>query len=181
MLLAMPIVFMALQRVYAPVRTVLYVTFFGYLLAAWAVRLGWRKLPHQWKVPVRWQWPLVLVVVLGTGAARLYRHQVQVRASRAETQQLQRAYGWLRAHQRPGGTPTRVWLYAPLHELFFAHYAGQEANKSLLLHSGGREGPAHPYDFVVFDNYFLKSDNPLQPAYSRAYHDHLITIYSHQH
>ena len=123
-LLALPLLLMAAQRVYAPVRVLLYLTFFGYLLGALLlVRLPWRR----WLV-ARWRWPLVLALVVGVAAPRLYNHQAQVRASRAETQQLQQAYRWLRAQPRlPASAPAQVWLYAPLHELFFAHYIQQDA------------------------------------------------------
>ena len=178
-LLALPLLLMAAQRVYAPVRVLLYLTFFGYLLGA----LLLVRLPFRRWLAARWRWPLVMTLVMGVAAPRLYYHQAQVRASRAETQQLQQAYYWLRARPRPPtSAPAQVWLCAPLHELFFAHYARQDAgadtSPDLMLHSGGRAGPRRPYDFVVLDNYFTATARLVQAHYHAVYHDRLVTIYS---
>ena len=172
-LLAMPLVLMAAQRVYAPVRTILYLTFYGYLLGV----LLFACLPIRRWLAARWQWPVIIGMILSIGGFRLFRHQAQVRASRYETQQLEQAYRWLNA--QPAGTtePVRVWLYSPLHELFFAHYATQEARPNLRLQSGGKEGPRMIYDFVVLDNYFSATAETINRHYQPIYHDYLVTIY----
>ena len=172
-LLAMPLLLMAAQRVYAPVRTILYLTFFGYLLGA----LLFARLPIRRWLAARWQWPVIIGLILSVNGFRLFRHQAQVRASRYETQQLEQAYRWLNA--QPAGTtqPVRVWLYSPLHELFFAHYATQEARPHLQLQSGGKEGPRGAYNFVVLDNYFSATAKSISGHYQPVYHDYLVTIY----
>lgn len=173
-LLALPLLLMAAQRVYAPVRTILYLTFYGYLLGG----LLFMRLPIRRWLAARWQWPVVIGLILGIGGLRLYRHQAQVRASRYETQQLEQAYHWLNSQPTKSAQPVRVWLYSPLHELFFAHYAIQlEAKPHLHLQSGGKEGPHGAYDFVVLDNYFDATAKIISRQYHPVYHDHLVTIY----
>lgn len=173
-LLAMPLLLMAAQRVYAPVRTLLYLTFFGYLLGG----LLLRRLPMRRWLAARWQWPVIIVTVLSIGGWRLYRHQAQVRASRYETQQLEQAYHWLNSQPAKAAQPVRVWLYSPLHELFFAHYASQsKAKPHLQLQSGGKDGPRGAYDFVVLDNYFGATAKIISRQYQPVYHDYLVTIY----
>ncbi len=172
-LLALPLLLMAAQRVYAPVRTILYLTFFGYLLGA----LLLMRLPIRRWLAARWHWPLIMGLIIGIGGFRLYRHQAQVAASRYETQQLEQAYRWLNSQRAGTAQPVRVWLYSPLHELFFAHYATQEARPHLRLQSGGKEGPSGAYDFVVLDNYFSATAKALEACYQPVYHDYLVTIY----
>jgi hypothetical protein len=172
-MLAVPIPLMALQRVYAPLRTVLYLTFFGYLLV---VLLGRQWLPKRWqRLPKPWRWPLIAGLVLTIGGYRLAQHQPQVWASRLETQQLEQAYHWLSQQPRQ---PRQVWLNSPLHELFFAHYALRETRPTLQLVSGTNEGPRRPYDFVVTDNYYPRTTARLSARYQPVYHDNLVTIYA---
>ena len=111
-MLAMPLLLMVVQRVYAPLRTVLYLTFFGYLLAA----LLLLHLPIRLRLAGFIRWLLILLLITGVGTLRLYRHQTQVQASRAETEQLQQAYQWLQTHADMADQPTQVWFYAPLHD-----------------------------------------------------------------
>ena len=172
-MLVMPLLLMAVQRVYAPLRTVLYLTFFGYLLGA----LLLMRLPIRRWLSGQLQWILIILVVAGTGTLRLYRHQTQVRASRAETQLLQQAYHWLQRQPVQSGQPAQVWLYAPLHELFFAHYLQQDATRHLLLQSGGSQGPRKSYDYVVLDNFFTATAQTISQQYQPVYHDRLVTIY----
>jgi len=172
-MLAMPLLLMVVQRVYAPLRTVLYLTFFGYLLAA----LLLLHLPIRLRLAGSIRWLLILLLITGVGTLRLYRHQTQVQASQAETQQLQQAYQWLQTHTRLADQPAQVWLYAPLHELFFAHYLHQAAKQNLVLHSGGSAGPDQPYDIVVLDNFFSATAAIVRSEYHSVYHDRLVTIY----
>ena len=172
-MLAMPLLLMIVQRVYAPLRTVLYLTFFGYLLAA----LLLLHLPIRLRLASGIRWLLILLLITGVGTFRLYRHQTQVQASRAETQQLQQAYQWIQTHAGMADQPAQVWLYAPLHELFFAHYLYQDAKQNLMLHSGGSAGPDQPYDIVVLGNLFSSTAKIVRSEYHSVYHDKLVTIY----
>lgn len=173
-MLATPLVLMALQRVYAPLRTVLYLTFFGYLLAA----LLLTRLPGRQWLSARMRWPLLVLFLAGVGTARLYHYQTQVQTSQAETQLLQQAYRWLRQYADGNRRPTQVWLDSPIHELFFAHYQQQNATRCLLLNSGGPEGPSKPYDLVVLDNYYSATAMLVKQHYHAVYHDRLVTIYA---
>ena len=173
-MLATPLLLMAMQRVYAPLRTILYLTFFGYLLGA----LLLMHLPIRRWFRAGLRWPLILLVVIGTAAPRLYRNQAQVRASRAETQHLKQAYQWLKSRQTTPQQPVQIWLYAPLHELFFAHYMHQDTARGMVLHAGGTAGPSRPYDFVVLDNYFDATAKLVAARYHPVYHDRLVTIYA---
>ena len=174
-MLVVPIPMMTLQQVYAPLRTVLYLTFFGYLLLA---LLGRQWLPRR-RLPSPWRWPLIAGLVLAIGGYRLARHQGQVRASRYETQQLEQAYQWLSRQPGRPAQPRRVWLNSPIHELFFAHYALQQPHPTTLrLFSGTNQGPRQPYDFVVTDNYYPQTAGRVRARYRLVYHDYLITIYA---
>jgi hypothetical protein len=173
-MLVVPIPMMALQQVYAPLRTVLYLTFFGYLLLA---LLGRQWLPRR-RLPGPWRWPLIAGLVLAIGGYRLARHQGQVRASRYETQQLEQAYQWLSRQTGRPAQPNRVWLNSPLHELFFAHYALQQPQPTLRLISGTNQGPRQPYDFVVTNNQYPQTAARVRARYRLVYHDYLITIYA---
>ena len=173
-MLAVPIPLMALQRVYAPLRTILYLTFFGYLLVALLV--GTRQQLRWLPKPLRW--PLVAGLIVAVGSYRISQHQTQVRASRYETQQLEQAYQWLVRQPGSSARPPRVWLNSPLHELFFAHYALQQPLPRLQLFSGTNQGPHGFYDFVVTDNYYAQTARALNPRYHSVYHDYLVTIYA---
>ena len=173
-MLAMPLLLMVVQRVYAPLRTVLYLTFFGYLLAA----LLLLHLPVRLRLAGSIRWLLILLLITGVGTLRLYRHQTQVQASRAETEQLQQAYQWLQTHAGMADQPTQVWFYAPLHELFFAHYLHQDAKLNLVLHSDGSAGPDQSYDIVVLDNFFSATAKIVRSEYHSIYHNRLVTIYA---
>jgi hypothetical protein len=173
-MVAMPLLLMAAQRVYAPVRTILYVSFFGYLLAG----LLLARVPMRRLMPNRLRWPLLVLMVLGVGSFRLYGNQAQVRASRHETQQLEQAYQWLRSQPMPGNRPTQLWMNAQLQELFFAHYEQQNGSHQLLMHSDSRKGPTKRYDFAVLDNYFLAKDTVVHASYHQVYHDDFVTIFA---
>ena len=173
-MLLVPVLLMAGQRVYAPVRSILYLSLFGYLLLG----LVLRALLLRRGVRARGLWPVLLAGVLLIGGGRLWRNEVQMRASRLETQQLERAYGWLQAHSKAPVRTTRVWMHAPLHELFFAHYARLRSGSKLTLTSGGAQGPARRYDYLVLDNYFTSTKQRIQRAYGPVYHDSLITVFA---
>jgi len=172
-LLALPLLLMAAQRVYAPTRVLLYVSFFGYLFGGLLLlrrpgllnRIGWR---------------LITVIGLGIGGWRLYNDQDRVRASRHETRELEQAYAWLHAHQTGTTAPAQVWINAPLHELFFGYYNYLAASGShLKLYSGRAVRLAEPYDFIVIGRGRLATPTGpvLRGPYRQAYQDELVTIY----
>ncbi|GAB3583794.1 hypothetical protein [Hymenobacter daeguensis] len=174
LLLLLPLLLMMLQRVYAPLRVLLYLTYFGYLLPA----LWLQRLPFGRLIRARWQSPLLLLAVLGLSGWRLYDNRAQARILRHETHQIAAAYRWLRAQPMPAGQPRRVWLHAIFHELFFAHYEQQEpaARRDQLL---SRPAPmAGGFDYLVIGRRpeDLKLPPP-PPGYQARYHDDLVTIY----
>jgi hypothetical protein len=69
----LPLLLMAIQRVFPPTRTLLFVGFFGYLLGVLLVsRLPWRR----W-LPASALWPLIGLAILVTGSLRLYTNQAR--------------------------------------------------------------------------------------------------------
>ncbi len=171
--LALPLLLMALQRVYAPARVLLYLTFFGYLVAALLVG----RLPRWRRVVGRVRWLLVVGAVAGIGGSRVYLDQGHIRALQRETQQFQQAYHWLLSHRPNTSSPARVWMFAPLHELFFFHYLRQDQSSQLLLHTSREKSPGTGYDFVVLFATAKKTVG-LPPTYRPVYHDALVTIYA---
>ena len=174
-MLATPILLMAVQRVYAPTRTILYLTFFGYLL------LGLLALPPR--ILRRWvrgslQWPLIVGAVLLISSYRLAQYQSQVQGSRYETQQLEQSYRWLIQQPGTANRPKRVWINSPLHELFFVHYGIEQPQPQLRFFSGNQEGPRGSYDFIVAKNNCARTANDLRLHYHPVYHDYLVTIYA---
>lgn len=165
--LAVPLVLMAGQRVYAPTRTLLPLTFFGYLLVL-LLLTEWLPALSQGRQLSR---ALALLAVLGLGAYRLKLDQPRLQALRHETQLFQQAYGWLQ--NQPDAH--RIWLNAPLHELFFAHYARQQLGPLRVLHSGRRWPAAGRYDYLVVKN---QPDFYAPISYRLAYHDELVNIYA---
>ena len=174
-LLATPLLLMAVQRVYVPTRALGYLTLAGYLLLALLALPGWQRLARKLRL-ARLRWLLIMVVVLGTGGYRLYRHQAQLRYARHEAQQLQQAYQWLREQPLVARRPVRVWLHAPLQALFFAHYNQLATGPRPQLTAQNTAWPAEKYDFVVLANQ-LPAFTPAA-GYQRAYHDQFTTIYA---
>jgi hypothetical protein len=175
LLLALPLVLMAAQRVYAPTRMLLYLTFFGYLLLAlWLQRaVRWRS------IPARGQLLLIMGGVTALGGYRLHENQGQLRALRLESQRLEAAYHWLRAQPAPRHQPPRVWLHAAFHELFFAHYELQtSAARRLLMVTQRVTTPAGGYDYLVIGKRAEDRALPRPGAgYEARYEDALVTIY----
>ena len=177
-LLATPLMLMALQRVYLPTRTLLYLTFAGYLMAALLLLQIGQNLTRNHREWRRFGWPLLLAGTLYLGGGRLWLHQSQVRASQRETRLLQQAYHWLQTNSRPTAAPPTVWLRAPLQSLFFAHYNSLTNGPRLRLYTSENKSPLRRYDFVVLDNYFLGTSPWSTAGYRVVYHDYLITIYA---
>jgi len=165
--LALPLALMAIQRVYAPTRTLLPLTFFGYLLV---LLLLTERLPPLSRAR-QLSRALALLSVLGLGGYRLKLNQARLQASRHETQLFQQAYAWLQ--NQPDAH--RIWLNAPLHELFFAHYARQQPGPLRGLHSGRRWPVAGRYNYLVVKN---QSEYCAPISYRLAYHDELVNIYA---
>lgn len=166
--LALPLLLMAVQRVYAPTRTLLPLTFFGYLLV---LLLSTERLPRLSRARRQLIQALALLGVLGLGAYRLKLDQARLQAARRETQLFQQAYAWLQ--NQPDAH--RIWLNAPLHELFFAHYARQQPGPLLVLHSGRNWPVAGSYDYLVVIN---KPKYYVPISYRLDYHDELVNIYA---
>ena len=169
-LLALPLLLMAAQRVNPLTRVLLHLTFFGYLLA-----VLWLSTWHG-SQRLRPYWLLGVAAVLGLGGWRLYENRGQVRALQHETRQLHRAYAWLSA--RPGPAPRRVWLNAPFHELYFAHYAHTEGPVGLRLTSSQAKRPAAAFDFLVLDRKAEAAGAAAPTGYVVVYRDDLATIYA---
>jgi hypothetical protein len=174
--LALPLLLMAAQRVYAPTRVLLYLTFFGYLLLV----LLLARVPWPRRLPPWARWVVTLGLVAGVGGYRLWHDRAHVQASRHETQQFEQAFAWLQGHARPQGPAARVWLNAPLHELFFNHYLHQQSARPAVRLSShrGTLPPPGTYDFLVLNT--RRGSHLARPAapYRAVYHDELVTIYT---
>lgn len=175
-LLATPLLLMAAQRVYMPTRTLLYLTFAGYLLLGLLATQAGQRGTRRFN---RLRWPIIIVIVLGTGSFRLYRNYPQLRYAQYETRLIEQSYQWLRQQPRSPGRTTRVWLRAPLHALFFAHYNQPSAELQPLLFTRNETWPSEFFDFAVFSNRFPAPTSSQTEGYRFAYHDQLITIYAH--
>ncbi|WP_156175895.1 hypothetical protein [Hymenobacter terrenus] len=173
-LLALPLLLMAAQRVYAPTRLLLYTTFLGYLLGALLVV----RLPVRRILPVRTWWPLIVLAVIGIGGIRLYQQRLQIKASQHETLQFEQAYQWLETQATEKGPPAEVWLQAPLHELFFAHYLQLAKTRHLTLHAAPGAAPEAGFDFLVIGHQHPPSTQPPPAPYHPVYRDELVTIYA---
>jgi hypothetical protein len=165
---ALPLLLMAVQRVYAPTRTLLHITFFGYLLLLLLLTERLRMLSRTRQQLIQ---KLALLGALSLGAYRLHLDQVRLQASRRETQLFQQAYTWLQSQP----DAHRIWLNAPLHELFFAYYARQQPGPLRVLHSGRRYPTAGRYDYLVVVN---KPECHAPISYRLEYHDELVNIYA---
>ena len=177
-LLATPVLFMAVQRVYMPTRAVLYLTFAGYVLAALLLQqISRRWATRRWKWH-RLGWPLLLAGACCLGGGRLYQHRGQMQYLQHETQQLQQAYHWLQTTAGPTAPAPTVWLRSPLHSLFFAHYNTLTTKPRLSLFTSETIKPGRRYDYVVLDNYFLASSPWPATGHHVAYHNYLVTIYA---
>jgi hypothetical protein len=136
-LLLMPMAVIMVQRTYPPTRAVVYLAYFGFLLAA----VGW------WIAAARWQWQparrvqlaLVVAVVVGAGALRAPEVLGRIRSSRHEEEQLTQAWQWLQTRH-----PQRVMLGS--YEIFFYHYALRDHQRVVLAN---RPTPGRQYDYLI--------------------------------
>ena len=170
LLLALPLVLMAAQRVNAPVRTLLYLPYAVLVLVV--LLLGNFSKPRR--LIAKFGLPVMMLLLGLLGGYRLQQQQPQVLASRHETQQLQQAFSWLQNH--PAGPVTSVWLNAPLQELFFAHYASQQDASHMRLRSGRGQWPTAGFDYLVLNR--KQKRIPSDSSYREVYRDQLITIYA---
>lgn len=178
-LLATPLLLMAVQRVYMPSRTLLYLTYAGYLLLGLLLARAGSRAFHRFQCQLHpWRWAAIAAVVVGVGGFRLYQNQAQLRSAQHETKLFEQAYHWLRRQPRPAGRPVRVWLRAPLQALFFAHYNQTTLGQGPQLVTYDAPWPAEAYDFIVLNNQFVASAASRTAAYRQVYHDQLITIYA---
>ncbi len=178
LLLALPLLLMALQRVFPPTRTLLYVSYGTYLLGA----LATERLLQRYKRAARWRWPLLMAAVLGVGGVRLGANQAQLQAARHEAAQREQAYHWLLAQPRPAGRPTQVGMDAPLHELFFAHYAQQVPPvPALRLHAKWPRERSTCYDYLVLGKRIALPTAADSAAFLPAYRNDDVTIYVRAH
>ena len=176
-LLATPLLLMAVQRVYVPTRALLYLTFAGYLLLALLMERGWQRWARRMN---KLRWPLIIIIVVATGSFRLYRNQPQLRYSQHESMLLTAAYQWLRHQPRPIASPARVWLHAPLQSLFFAHYNQITTGSHPMLVANDEPWPSETFDFIVVANHFPAPTFNQTLGYRLAYHDQLSRIYARQ-
>ena len=166
-MLVMPMVVVVAQRTYPPTRAVVYLTYFGYLLAAlgvWFVATRWQGRP--WRG--RWQWALIGAFVLGAAGLRFDDVLARIRSSQHEEVQLTAAWRWLRARH-----PQSV--LAGSYQLFFYFYAVQDRQRVVLADQ--------PISGRCFD-YLILPPNPAQGpdwtpllAPRPAFRNDLVSIY----
>ena len=135
-LLVLPGALILLQRTFPPVRVLMYLAYFACLLAALALRCAAAR---WWPGAPRQKTALVLLAVLGAGAARLGEVGARIRSSQREEAQLGQAWRWLQ-----GQRPRRVWLGA--YPLFFYYYALRDRQPVTLA---DRPAPGRRYPWLV--------------------------------
>ncbi|WP_156109375.1 hypothetical protein [Hymenobacter sp. APR13] len=166
LLLAVPLLLMALQQVLTPARVLLFVACFGSILAGVAATalLNWLR------VPTRWQLALFLLLIGGYEGYQFRRQLPPWRAEHRQAQLMQASYRWLVGHGA-----RRVFLASPQHELFMHHYALQQSHPPALV---TRADPHQTYDFVVLERDAKNSPAWTQPPfYTPAYQDRYVVIY----
>ncbi len=137
-MLTAPMALVVAQRAYPPVRAVVYLTYFSWLLAALALLVLARRWP-RWHLPRPAQWGLIGATVLLAAGLRLGSVLGRISSSQREEVQLTQAWHWLQA-RRPGR------VFAGSYPLFFYYYAVQ-ARQSLVLADQPR--PGRRYDYLV--------------------------------
>jgi len=167
-MLVVPMALVVAQRTYPPTRAVVYLAYFGYLLAGlggWFVVARWRGRPG----PPALQWALLLALVLGAGGLRFGEVEARIRSSQHEEIQLTEAWHWLQARQ-----PQRVMMAS--YQLFFYLYAVQAQQPVQLADQpvGGSN-----YQYLI-----LPPDPTNAPAWAQTqpkqlvFHNDLVSIYA---
>lgn len=166
LLLTVPVVLMAGQRVLAPARVLLFMGCFGSILAG----LGGAAVLAWLRVPKRWQLLGVLLLIGSYASYQVVREVAPMEAARRRARLLQASYRWLTTHGA-----RRVWLASPRHELFWHHYALVE-KRPLLLET--EKTPGQTYDYVV-----VQPSAPALPVWAHSshyvpvYRDEIVVIY----
>ena len=167
LLLLVPVALMAGQRVLAPARTLLFMGYFGSVGISLILVAGLDRL----RVPARGQLLALVLLIGGYAGYQVAREAASLRVQRRQARQLYASYRWLVAR-----APQRVWLSAPLHRLWWHHYALTENRPSLRQQPAAT--PSAPYEYAV-----LPPDARARPAwvrpphYALAYRDELVRIY----
>lgn len=167
LLLAVPLLLMALQQVLTPARVLLFMACFGSILAGLAAPalLGWRR------VPARAQLALFLLLIGGYEVYQFRRQLPPWRAEHRQEQLMEASYRWLTRHGA-----RQVFLASPQHELFMHHYTLLESRPPALV---TRADPRQTYDFVVLERDAKNPPTWTQPPYYiPAYQDKYVVIYS---
>ena len=171
--LTVPLLLMAVQRVYAPTRVLVYLTFFCYLLVVLLLSgLPWRR----W-LATKHRWSIGFTAIVCLCLFFLYHSKFYMQGAEQETQRMQRAYAWLSAQQTTS-RPVKVWMDAPRHELFYSYYARLTPNHPLELSTGSGQLTAGSYDFLMLGNDLIGKSWRPTTSYRPAYHDEQVTIYA---
>ena len=167
-MLVMPIAIIAAQHVHPPTRVIVYMSYFGFLLAAVALWLGaarWRG----FRLPTSTQLALVGVCIVGAGAARFGEVMARMNKIRHEETQLTQAWHWLRARQ-----PHQVLLGS--FEIYLYHYAVQDHQRVVL---SSEPIPGRHYDYLV-----LQAEELTPPAWTKplpyraVFRNDFVSIYA---
>ena len=167
-LLVVPALVSVAQRTYPPTRAVVYLAYFGFLLAALAAWVAARR----WHRPIfskHLHLAIVAMAVLSAGGLRFHSVLARIRSSRHEEIQLNQAWRWLQARQ-----PRRVLLGS--YELFFYYYAVQD-NQSVVL--ADHPTPGQYYDYLVLPPAQQSAPNWTKPLNYRAvFRNDLVSIFT---
>ena len=167
-LLVVPVLIIVAQRTYPPTRVVVYLAYFGFLLAAltaWVVARQW----HRPFLSKQLQLAVVAATVLCAGALRFSSVLARIRSSQHEETQLIQAWRWLQTRQ-----PHRVLLSS--YELFFYHYAVQDHQAVVLA---ARPAPGQRYDYLVLPPAQQSAPNWTGPlSYRVVFRNDLVSIFA---
>ncbi|WP_143080038.1 hypothetical protein [Hymenobacter arizonensis] len=160
-----PVALTVAQRMFFPGRTLMYTTYFLFVLAALGADHLANRWPRQWmsKAPIAF-----LLVLTGWRAIELLRNWDSLRNSREQNELVAHAYQWLQTQPRGA-----VLLSGSYHSLMFHHF-GLTDGHPLPLHF--KREPDSRY-------LLLPQGSPARPTwasalpYHLAYQDALVQIY----
>ena len=163
-----PLPLLALQRVFAPPRTLHYLVFFVVLLAA----LLFEAIVRRTRLPSRIAWLVLGIGLAGYAGFRLPRQAQSLEIDHTTRAQAVRAYQWLRLRN-----PHRVFTDFHLYHNYLQHLALAGQQPPLPLQLAGTGPISNYYDYLM-----LKRGSPMpswatRQPYHLAYQHADLVIY----
>jgi len=161
-----PFVITAIQRVFAPARTLSYRVFFIYILLGIIYNSFQSSIL---KLSKRSNLVAIVTIIIGYGSYQIYYLEKRAKPFRAKNQQIAATYQWLINKQAQ-----RILVQAEQYPLFLHHYAQQSA-KPLVINTKVKAGVT--YDYIVVQDK-LKSPTLMPSAPFEVYTNGVVRIFS---